>query len=798
MSTGEYQSMRIQFSLGVAWFCVVLAIAACGDDDDTGDGPGDGGPGDEAGNGGGPNGDGGGGGGQGGQSGGGTGGGNGNSGGPTCLTDCPEDACGYVPTGCGGFLMCDACPDGEICGLLEPVRCAPVPAECVDAPGQCEVCVPTTCADLGNTCGLTSDGCGGVVNCWSGCSESDPSCTGVCGAYETCAVTTEGVQACIPGMSSCSGSLCSSASSGCATDSPTQLEGTVRTPGILVGSTWLNQLPVPNAIVYIPAEPTTALPAIFEGVDPTDAASCGRCEDEALVAENQSVLAAAVTDFRGNFTLTGRIPVGTAFHLVIKVGKWRRVVEVPAGVSVGCETHELDLESTRLAATPADGLAGTHLPKIAVSTGSVDAMECVLLGMGIAESEFTDPSGTGRIHMYRANGARMGAATSCTGTYTTSGGSVRDCTANTDSGCRNRRTGCSYAGETTVEDTELYASQETLNAYDMVVFDCEGADYYARDLTPDRERVLSYTDAGGRVFASHWSYTWLAGTGSLDMAAEWNEAANPDENEDIAYVSLPDGATMRSGANPVKSLLYRDWLEWQGALSVDDQSGVLIDPSQLQIVDPRDVAGTWVGDFTDEWLYRDGTDPAISDTPDSSDQRVQQLSFNTPYGSAEDAICGRVAFTAFHVATGASGAQLSAENLYFPDECRGGELTPQEKTLAFMLFDLAACVTIGDPPAPPICEPKTTADLCPAENDACGFLSDRCGSVVDCGGCEPGYTCDGNFCRTPTPPPGCMPKTCIDLNLSCGQASDRCGGLLECGDCPGGYCYEGACVLLPG
>jgi hypothetical protein len=398
--------------------------------------------------------------------------------------------------------------------------------------------------------------------------------------------------------------------------------------------------------------------------------------------------------------------------------------------------------------------------------------------------------------MYRANGARMGAATGCSGMYT-SGGQMRSCTNNNNDGCVQHRTGCSFAGETTVPDTDLYASQAALNAYDMVVFDCEGTDHHARDLTPDRERVLSYTDAGGRVFASHWSYEWLDDTGSLDMAAAWNTGGSA--TNDVAYVSLPDGATMRSGANPIKSLLYRDWLVYQGALT-DTAGGQLEAPEtpQLQIRDPRDVAGPTVGDFTDEWLYRDSIDPAMSESPASSDPRVQQLSFNTPYGSAEDAICGRVAFTAFHVATNASGATLSTHNQFFPAECRSAELTPQEKTLAFMLFDLAACVTVGDPPAPPICEPKTIADLCPAENDACGYLSDRCGSVVDCGDCEAGYTCDGNFCRTPTPPPGCMPKTCTDLQLSCGQASDRCGGLLECGDCPGGYCYEGACILLPG
>jgi hypothetical protein len=739
--------MRKQLLLHVAWLSLVLSIAACGDDGTDGDEPGDVGAGDDAD--GGPATDGG-----AGAGGGGTTGGKdaGVNPGPTCLTDCPEDACGYVPNECGGFLMCDVCPAGEICGLLAPVRCDAAPAECTAIPGQCEVtsCIPKTCAVLGNTCGLTSDGCGGVVNCWPGCLESDPSCPGACGDYETCAANTEDVQSCIPGMGACTGTLCSSAPSGCAMESPTQLQGTVKTPGRLVGSAWVNQLPVPNAIVYIPAEPIAVLPTVFEGVDPNDAASCGRCEDERLVAENESVLAAAVTDFKGEFTLSGRIPVDTAFNLVIKVGKWRRVVEVPAGVAVACETHPLDLEATRLAATADDGLAGTHLPKIAVSTGDVDAMECVLRGMGIAQSEFTVPSGAGRIHMYRANGARMG----------------------------------SSGNNMSVNDEVLYGSQDTLNAYDMVVFDCEGEGHAVRALD-DRTRILSYADAGGRVFASHWSYEWLDNTGTLDMAAAWNLADNPDPDDVPGYVSLPSGATMRSGANPIKSETYLDWLVYQGALT-DTVAGQLEAPEtpEIDIKDARDVAGATVGSFTDEWLYRDTGNP-----------KVQQLSFNTPYGSAEDAICGRVAFSAFHVATAPGGGTLDTSGLYFPNECSNGELNAQEKTLAFMLFDLAACVTIGDPPAPPICDPRTGAELCPLENDACGYLSDRCGGVVDCGGCDPGFSCDGNTCREQ----GCTPTTCDDLGYSCGEASDDCGGLLECGDCPGGYCASNhMCVALPG
>jgi hypothetical protein len=562
----------------------------------------------------------------------------------------------------------------------------------------------------------------------------------------------------------------------------------VRTPG---RANAVDQLPVPNALVYIPAEPSVALPSIFQGVQSNNTASCGRCNDEKLVADGQSVLAAAVTDFKGDFTLQGRIPVGTAFQLVIKVGKWRRVAQVPAGVSVACASRALVHEYTRLAANRTDGLTGTTLPLIAVSTGNVDAMECVLRGIGISESEFTVPSGTGRVHMYRANGTRMRGNT-CTGTYRV-GFTNYSCAASNNDGCVMSRSGCSW-NNISVADTNLYNSQTAINAYDMVVFDCEGTDHYIRGADP-LSRLLTYVNNGGRVFASHWSYEWLDNNSTLDMASAWTSSGSATSA--TAYVSLPTGNTARTRANPVKSLVYRDWLDWQGALT-GTTPGNLNNPAtpQLQIIDPRDVAGGTVGASTDEWMYRN-----------SSGAKVQQLSFNTPYAAAENQICGRVAFSAFHVATNDSGATLTTNNLYFPAECRSGALTPQEKTLAFMMFDLGACVSNGDPPQPPACDAKTSAQICPNPNDACGFVSDGCGGVVDCAGCAAGFYCDGNLCR----PQQCTPASCASLGYTCGSWPDGCGGTARnsqgvesCGECTGGQVcglnspgFCGGCVRIP-
>ena len=46
------------------------------------------------------------------------------------------------------------------------------------------------------------------------------------------------------------------------------------------------------------------------------------------------------------------------------------------------------------------------IPLIAIATGSVDQVECVLLKMGISQSEFTDPGMGGRINLYAGSGSK--------------------------------------------------------------------------------------------------------------------------------------------------------------------------------------------------------------------------------------------------------------------------------------------------------------------------------------------------------------------------------------------------------
>ena len=81
---------------------------------------------------------------------------------------------------------------------------------------------------------------------------------------------------------------------------------------------------------------------------------------------------------------------------------------------------------------------------------------------------------------------------------------------------------------------------------------------------------------------------------------------------------------------------------------------------------------------------------------------IQYMSVNTPVEMAAtpEQQCGRFIHTDLHVA--GNSTSFSDQATPFPNACDKGELTPEEKALAFMIFDLSNCVMQEDQtPEPP-------------------------------------------------------------------------------------------------
>ncbi|HEY3444888.1 MAG TPA: hypothetical protein VGK67_00935 [Myxococcales bacterium] len=82
----------------------------------------------------------------------------------------------------------------------------------------------------------------------------------------------------------------------------------------------------------------------------------------------------------------------------------------------------------------------------------------------------------------------------------------------------------------------------------------------------------------------------------------------------------------------------------------------------------------------------------------------------------------------------------------------------------------------------PPCTPPADADVCAAVGAECGFVSNGCGGLSDCGGCQGEEKCGargiGNRCDLPE-----LPNECVAANRECGTLSSACGLALDCGTC---------------
>ncbi len=629
--------------------------------------------------------------------------------------------CGPIPDGCGGSIDCGDCPDDLLCGMGDDRgRCV----DDIDLP-ECE---PLGCEDFPDiNCGPMPDACGGLTEDCGDCTSpeicgggSEPS---VCGAETT---------------DDCTGELCEYQIT-CSGDQPhnaTTLTGTVVSPN--------GDLPIPNATVYVPDTELDDLPPITSGP------VCEQCEDKDL----GDVLVATTTDHDGSFELR-HIPADTEFPLVIRIGQWRRVVTVSPRDP--CQSHQLSASKSSLPASHRQNNRHDHLPRVAISTGAADAMECVFYKLGVDPDEFTRHDEDGRFHIYRANGAVADPqlAQACDRADCSSPQSDDACHDRNPSSCGNHPQGRLLQDHLS---HNLYGDADRLNSYDMVVMACEGWEHSDYRSDADKRRLLDYANAGGRIFASHFAYDWLHETDEFQDTAVWGGAWGGDQSLATVDTSFDTG------------LMFWNWLRLVGA----DHGG----DRQIQIQDPRAYVQDIDDDLSERWIYTDASMPGHYEH-----DSIQQYTFDTPVHAPANNQCGQVAYSAFHVAEIVTGHGPA-----FPSYCDGA-LTPQEKVLAFMLFNLATCVDSGEGPPQPECHPRDCSDI----GAECGMAADGCGGTIDCGDCPSPQVCGGdrsqpNQCALP-----CSPLSCDDHDAQCGEVDDGCGSTIDCGDCSRGRCIDLRC-----
>ncbi|MES2392993.1 MAG: hypothetical protein V4555_15210, partial [Acidobacteriota bacterium] len=319
--------------------------------------------------------------------------------------------------------------------------------------------------------------------------------------------------------------------------------------------------PLPNILVYVASTPLQP----FQNGPGTSCAN-----QNAVVSGNP--IAEAVTDYKGEFTITSTALTAlgtTSVNVVVQAGKWRQ--QYPnTPITGGAANGPLTLSMPSTQGTLSD------LPRIAVVTGSVDGVECVLHTMGIADSEFTDFNGSGHINLFPGTGGA----------------------------------GAKASAASSVNETNLMLDAPTINSYDMVMFGCQGTavDSTITNNAIGRQNLVAYANAGGRVFATHFEYSWLNKTDTFASVANWTGGPNYTNTIDLANANATIDTSYPDG------LILANWLYYTMKASPTLGQIPLITTRQDQ---------TGVVPPTRSWA-----------TLNVSGNPVMQFTFDTPLGQA--------------------------------------------------------------------------------------------------------------------------------------------------------------------
>ncbi len=420
--------------------------------------------------------------------------------------------------------------------------------------------------------------------------------------------------------------------------------------------------PLYNVIAYVPSSPVGKLPSgVLTGAD--------KCSCSALLQGDPLVYGSS--DTAGKFTISNA-PVGTNIPLVIQVGKWRKQVTVTTTACQGADAGKISLPKN---ATEGD------IPDIAVSTGGADSLECLMRRIGLDATEYV-PGWTqpGHVHIFNGSAGEQNPMTS-----------APDSTAS------------------------LWDSTADLMKNDIVLLSCEGQEPAAA--IP--QNLEDYLNAGGRAFASHFHYAWfsgpLQGGGTYSAPADWGTnlaqwtgGGGGGGGGATATVGGTIVTTLTAGGAFPKGLALSQWLGNVNAL------GGTVAANELPVAAPRYNANVTTEKPSQSWIQLDpATDPTGAKAP------TLYFSFDTPVNAPASSdgggpqYCGRAVFSGLHVGgasydgvncTATGGGHGGAGN---GQGCNTGHvaaappptgcdtahpLSPQEKALEFMLFDLSACV----------------------------------------------------------------------------------------------------------
>jgi hypothetical protein len=337
------------------------------------------------------------------------------------------------------------------------------------------------------------------------------------------------------------------------------------------GSTAAHGDPIPNILVFV-QDPASPLPVFTQGVTVPTAGQAGCSVQQDLVPA--TVLGSALSDYSGTFTFNVAGSLTYPINVVIQAGKWRRQYSYTAAQIASFTTGTIvTLPTMAMPSSQAEG----DLPHIAVVTGSADDVECIFPQIGISTSEMTDPTGRGSINFFSGNG---------------SSGEV--------------------ISTSTPTETQLVNPAASgaipLTNYDLVIFGCQGPSGRTdSDAAAYDENVVNYANDGGRIFATHWEFSWI------QNPPEWSPLATFSSSTSTNSVTTTGQLNRSYTGEPTLAA----WMNYIGSLNVS--------PSLLEF--------TLTAVFYENVLAVNAPAQTWVTLPSYSNS-ANQFSFDTPVGAA--------------------------------------------------------------------------------------------------------------------------------------------------------------------
>ncbi len=435
----------------------------------------------------------------------------------------------------------------------------------------------------------------------------------------------------------------------------TTLAGQVMDPGLNVG--------LRGAEVYVLAPGSSPI-AIADEPGGATLPTCDSCA--ALLSP---ALVSTQTLAKGDFSL--EVPPGT-YTVIAQIGRWRRIatdVVATCGTTTTIPNATISMPSTETLASGTNQCRSGEascgdIPKIALVEGAEESLECWLLKVGIAASEFAPyaAGATQRIQLYDALSPTAPGG---------SGGPGEDYWDGT-------------AAVVPPPSTSLSKGPATLNSYSEVLFACDGVPPASR--TPLTAAVqtamINYGNAGGRLFLDHDpAETWVDLTTAatpLVAGSLWSTAA--------VATWAPGAANPALGVSQTATVLdvsadQQGFYSWLSAWDTTDAPGTLVSASPRNIVSATGADSIELAQF-------------------ASIPSVASFFFNTPVtASSSGAYCGRVVVNDMHVSPTRSTTTTpplpatpgTTAATTFPGSCSSAALNAEELAFEYELFALSQC-----------------------------------------------------------------------------------------------------------